>query len=41
MNDPDILTLIVLLSIVIFLLFSDGGPGTPRRIRVPIPGDSR
>jgi hypothetical protein len=37
MLDPDILTLLVLLSIVMFLLFSDGGPGTPRRIQIPIP----
>ncbi len=38
MTYQDILTLAVILSIAVFaFLFSDGGPGTPKRIKVPIP----
>jgi hypothetical protein len=37
MTYQDILTIAVILSIAIFAwLFSGGGPGTPKRIRIPI-----
>jgi hypothetical protein len=37
MTYQDTLTVVLLLSIVMFILFSDGGPGTPKRIKIPIP----
>jgi hypothetical protein len=38
MTSQDILTLAVILTIAIFAyLFSDGGPGTPKRIKIPLP----
>ncbi len=38
MTSQDILTIAVILSIAIFAwLFSGGGPGTPKRVRIPIP----
>jgi hypothetical protein len=41
MTSQDILTIAVILSIAIFAwLFSGGGPGTPKRIKVPIPRTS-
>jgi hypothetical protein len=41
MTSQDILTIAVILSIAIFAwLFSGGGPGTPKRIRMPIPDGS-
>ena len=29
--------LAIVLFVVMILYFSDGGPGTPKRIRIPIP----
>jgi hypothetical protein len=38
MTFQDTLTIAIILTIVIAaFLFSDGGPGTPKRIKVPIP----
>jgi hypothetical protein len=35
MNYQDLLTIVLFLAMVLW--FSDGGPGTPKRIRIPIP----
>jgi hypothetical protein len=35
MTYQDLLTIVLFVAVVVF--FSDGGPGTPRRIRIPIP----
>jgi hypothetical protein len=35
MNYQDLLTIVLFLAMVLY--FSDGGPGTPKRIRIPIP----
>ena len=35
MTYQDIINIILLLAIAVY--FSDGGPGTPLRIRIPIP----
>jgi len=35
MTYQDLLTIVVFLVMVLW--FSDGGPGTPKRIRIPIP----
>jgi hypothetical protein len=35
MTYQDLITLLLFLAVAFF--FSDGGPGTPKRIRIPIP----
>jgi hypothetical protein len=35
MNYQDLLTIVLFLAMLLY--FSDGGPGTPKRIRIPIP----
>jgi hypothetical protein len=41
MTYQDVLNIAVILTIaIVALLFSDGGPGTPKRIKVPIPRPS-
>ena len=35
MTSQDFINIVLILAIVLF--FSDGGPGTPRRIRIPLP----
>lgn len=35
MTYQDIINIILVLAIAFY--FSDGGPGTPKRIRIPIP----
>jgi hypothetical protein len=35
MTAQDLLTIVLLVAIVLF--FSDGGTGTPRRFRIPVP----
>ena len=35
MTYQDLITIILILAIAVY--FSDGGPGTPRRIRIPLP----
>jgi hypothetical protein len=38
MTFQDAFTIAVILTIAIMVfLFSDGGPGTPKRIKVPVP----
>lgn len=42
MTLQDLFTIAVILTIAICVdLFSDGGPGTPKRIRIPIPSFNR
>jgi hypothetical protein len=37
MTSQDVFTIAVILTIAIFAyLFSDGGPGTPKRIKIPV-----
>jgi hypothetical protein len=36
MTSQDIINIILILAIAVYF-FSDGGPGTPKRIRIPIP----
>jgi hypothetical protein len=41
MTFQDIFTIAVILTIAIYVyLFSDGGPGTPKRIKIPLPRPS-
>jgi hypothetical protein len=35
MTVQDLLTIVVFVAMILY--FSDGGPGTPKRIRIPIP----
>lgn len=35
MTYQDLLTIVLFVAVILF--FSDGGPGTPKRIRLPIP----
>jgi hypothetical protein len=35
MTYQDLITIVLFLAVALF--FSDGGPGTPKRIRIPIP----
>lgn len=35
MTYQDLINIILILAIAVY--FSDGGPGTPRRIRIPVP----
>jgi len=35
MTYQDLITIALVLAVVLW--FSDGGPGTPKRIRIPIP----
>jgi hypothetical protein len=35
MTYQDLIIIVLFLAMVLF--FSDGGPGTPKRIRIPIP----
>jgi hypothetical protein len=37
MTSQDMLIIALLLSIVLYAIIFPGGPGTPRRIKVPIP----
>ena len=36
MTSQDIINIVLILAIAVYF-FSDGGPGTPRRIRIPLP----
>jgi hypothetical protein len=38
MTYQDLITIVLVLAFVLW--FSDGGPGTPKRIRIPIPARS-
>ncbi len=35
MTYQDLLTIVLFLAMLLY--FSDGGPGTPKRVRIPIP----
>ena len=35
MTVQDLLTIVLFVAMILY--FSDGGPGTPKRIRIPIP----
>ena len=35
MTYQDLITIVLFLAVAMF--FSDGGPGTPKRIRIPLP----
>ena len=35
MTIQDLFTIVLLVAVILY--FSDGGPGTPKRIRIPIP----
>jgi hypothetical protein len=35
MTYQDLLTIVLFIAAIVY--FSDGGPGTPRRIKIPIP----
>ena len=37
MDSQDIATIALLLSLVLFALLFPGGPGTPKRYKLPIP----
>jgi hypothetical protein len=39
MTYQDLLTIVIFLAMALY--FSDGGPGTPKRIRIPIPSGNR
>ena len=36
MTYQDIINIVLILAIAVYF-FSDGGPGTPKRIRIPLP----
>ena len=35
MTIQDLFTIVLFVAVILY--FSDGGPGTPKRIRIPIP----
>lgn len=37
MDSQDFLTIAILLTVVIFALLFPGGPGTPKRLKLPLP----
>jgi hypothetical protein len=37
MSTQDFLTIAILLSVALAALFFPGGPGTPKRFRLPVP----
>ena len=38
MTYQDLINIILVLAIAVY--FSDGGPGTPKRIRIPLPAQN-
>lgn len=41
MDSQDILTIAIVLSIALWALLFPGGPGTPKRFRLPLPARPR